>query len=33
MASFRAIGCVHILGIEPTYLWANMLRYTEDVIW
>jgi len=23
--------CVHILGIEPTYLWANMLRYTEDV--
>lgn len=23
--------CVHILGIEPVYLWQNMLRYTEDV--
>jgi phospholipid/cholesterol/gamma-HCH transport system permease protein len=23
--------CVHILGIEPVYLWENMLRYTHDV--
>jgi phospholipid/cholesterol/gamma-HCH transport system permease protein len=23
--------CVNILGIEPVYLWANMLRYTADV--
>jgi phospholipid/cholesterol/gamma-HCH transport system permease protein len=22
---------VHILGIEPTYLWVNMLKYTHDV--
>ncbi len=22
--------CVHILGIEPVYLWANMLKYTHD---
>jgi phospholipid/cholesterol/gamma-HCH transport system permease protein len=22
---------VHILGIEPTYLWDNMLKYTHDV--
>ena len=22
---------VHILGIEPVYLWENMLRYTHDV--
>jgi phospholipid/cholesterol/gamma-HCH transport system permease protein len=23
--------CVHLLGIEPTYLWQNMLRYSHDV--
>src|ERR1022692_4850288 len=23
--------CVHILGIEPVYLWENMLKYTHDV--
>ena len=23
--------CVHILGIEPVYLWQNMLLYTHDV--
>jgi phospholipid/cholesterol/gamma-HCH transport system permease protein len=23
--------CVHILGIEPTYLWVNMLHFTHDV--
>ncbi len=23
--------CVHLLGIEPTYLWENMLRYSHDV--
>jgi phospholipid/cholesterol/gamma-HCH transport system permease protein len=23
--------CVHILGIEPVYLWENMLNYTHDV--
>jgi phospholipid/cholesterol/gamma-HCH transport system permease protein len=23
--------CVNILGIEPVYLWQNMLRYTENV--
>jgi phospholipid/cholesterol/gamma-HCH transport system permease protein len=23
--------CVYILGIEPVYLWENMLRYTHDV--
>lgn len=23
--------CVNILGIEPVYLWQNMLRYTEDI--
>ena len=23
--------CVHILGIEPVYLWENMLVYTHDV--
>ncbi len=23
--------CVQILGIEPVYLWENMLRYTHDV--
>jgi len=23
--------CVHILGIEPVYLWENMLLYTHDV--
>ncbi len=22
---------VHLLGIEPTYLWQNMLRYSHDV--
>jgi phospholipid/cholesterol/gamma-HCH transport system permease protein len=22
---------VHLLGIEPTYLWENMLRYSHDV--
>ena len=22
---------VHILGIEPVYLWANMLHFTHDV--
>jgi phospholipid/cholesterol/gamma-HCH transport system permease protein len=22
--------CVHLLGIEPTYLWVNMLRYSHD---
>ena len=22
---------VHVLGIEPTYLWYNMLKYTHDV--
>jgi hypothetical protein len=22
---------VHLLGIEPTYLWVNMLKYTHDV--
>lgn len=21
--------CVHLLGIDPVYLWANMLRYTD----
>ncbi len=23
--------CVHILGIEPVYLWENMMLYTHDV--
>ncbi len=23
--------CVHILGIEPVYLWENMVLYTDDV--
>ena len=23
--------CIQILGIEPVYLWENMLRYTHDV--
>jgi phospholipid/cholesterol/gamma-HCH transport system permease protein len=23
--------CVHVLGIEPVYLWDNMLRYSNDV--
>jgi len=23
--------CTQILGIEPVYLWENMLRYTQDV--
>jgi phospholipid/cholesterol/gamma-HCH transport system permease protein len=25
------VVCVHLLGIEPTYLWQNMLRYSHDV--
>ncbi|MGH7950953.1 MAG: MlaE family ABC transporter permease [Limisphaerales bacterium] len=29
LASY-AIG-IYVLGIEPTYLWLNMLRYTHDV--
>ncbi|HEX3857279.1 MAG TPA: ABC transporter permease [Verrucomicrobiae bacterium] len=23
--------CVHLLGIEPTYLWQNMLHFSHDV--
>ncbi|MEI9960696.1 MAG: ABC transporter permease [Limisphaerales bacterium] len=23
--------CVYLLGIEPTYLWENMLRYSHNV--
>ncbi len=30
IASSYLVG-VHILGIEPTYLWVNMLKYTHDV--
>jgi len=25
------LACVHLLGIEPTYLWYNMLHFTHDV--
>jgi phospholipid/cholesterol/gamma-HCH transport system permease protein len=30
IASSYLVG-VYILGIEPTYLWVNMLKYTHDV--
>jgi phospholipid/cholesterol/gamma-HCH transport system permease protein len=25
------VVCVYLLGIEPVYLWVNMLKYTHDV--
>lgn len=25
------VVCVHLLGVDPTYLWYNMLRFTHDV--
>ena len=25
------VVCVNLLGVDPTYLWANMLRFTHDV--
>ena len=25
------VVCVDLLGVDPTYLWANMLRFTHDV--
>ena len=25
------LSCVYLLGIEPTYLWYNMLHFTHDV--